>query len=78
MDTPIDDGGSAFPQVNGGGMTLREYFAGQALMGQIANANWNKLSLELQGISEDKHCAVAAFVAVCYADTLIAELKKGQ
>jgi hypothetical protein len=39
-----DDGGSAFPQIYGrsysdysdGGMTLRDYFAGQALAGWLA------------------------------------------
>lgn len=48
MNTPINDGGPEFPQENringlGGyelghpGMTLRDYFAGQALQGMIGS-----------------------------------------
>ena len=51
MSTPINDGGAAFPSlqkvredkpdgqlhwIQAGGMTLRDYFAGQALAGWIA------------------------------------------
>jgi hypothetical protein len=57
MNTPINDGGPAFPtheNVNDprtdgfhsvSGMTLRDWFAGQALMGQIARgADYEKPS----------------------------------
>lgn len=40
MSTPINDGGPAFPLATHGmvtsGMTLRDYFAGQALAGYLA------------------------------------------
>jgi hypothetical protein len=38
MSAPINDGGPAFPPGDGSenGMTLRDYFAGQALAGQLA------------------------------------------
>ena len=33
-----EDSGQAFPQpISGGGMSLRDWFAGQALMGMMAN-----------------------------------------
>ena len=38
MSAPIDDGGDAFPHPDGSfGMSLRDYFAGQALAGMCAN-----------------------------------------
>ena len=41
MSTPINDGGPAFPSGDGYqralGMTLRDYFAGQALVGLLAH-----------------------------------------
>jgi len=44
MSAPINDGGPAFPtatiaQKTEGGMTLRDYFAGQALAGILGSAN---------------------------------------
>jgi hypothetical protein len=43
MSTP-KDGGQAFPRFNDNGMTLRDWFAGQALAGMMAHqnagANW--------------------------------------
>ena len=49
MSTPINDGGPAFPvaetiHVYGpNGMTLRDYFAGQALAGILASANFGNV-----------------------------------
>ena len=56
MKTPSNDGGAAFPQhgwtnnpevlermKNQGGMTLRDYFAGQALAGILASANFGNV-----------------------------------
>lgn len=38
MSTPINDGGRAFPLVGySGGMSLRDYFAAQALHGLMAS-----------------------------------------
>lgn len=62
-----NDGGAAFPkpQCDGGagqgGMTLREYFAGQALAGLMA---------------ADANYGTAAEIAVKQAKALIAELQK--
>lgn len=49
MKTPSNDGGMAFPTVFPAehygtgyrGMTLRDYFAGQALAGALADPNFN-------------------------------------
>jgi hypothetical protein len=41
MSAPIKDGGSAFPVMYcSEGMTLRDFFAGQALAGILASANF--------------------------------------
>jgi len=42
MKTPSNDGGAAFPVMYvSEGMTLRDYFAGQALAGALADPNVN-------------------------------------
>ena len=80
----IDDGGPAFsgglfePQHGGSndrepwnaGMSLRQYYAGQALAGICANPAWN----------DAFHTSVmkpSAEAAVAMADALIAALKEG-
>ncbi len=53
MNTP-NDGGPAFPcgyhpegnSADQGGMSLRDWFAGQALVGLLSNANGNRELLE--------------------------------
>ena len=53
MKTPSNDGGSAFPLINdhthpttiNNGMTLRDYFAGQALAGILVSPNLTHLSI---------------------------------
>ena len=56
MKTPSNDGGAAFPVVDGyhkdgrhrggeSGMTLRDYFAGQALAGILVSPNLTHLSI---------------------------------
>ncbi len=54
-----NDGGSAFPQVYyglQGGMTLRDYFAAQALAGICANMNCNPTRLpHFENIAEDAY-----------------------
>lgn len=69
---PVDDGGPAFPEFSNGGilgptlqsgMTLRDYFAGQALAGPM--------------VSYEEHTFdAAARVAYALADAMIAERKK--
>ena len=52
MNTPINDGGPAFPVTgcvhpNGNamvGMTLRDYFAGQAMASLLVNRKFNEAS----------------------------------
>ena len=52
MSTPINDGGPAFPLINehthpttiNNGMTLRDYFAGQALAGILVSPNFTEAS----------------------------------
>jgi hypothetical protein len=75
---PINDGGSAFPfgqiseltgqPINGffePGMSLRDWFAGQALSGMMANSYYHE-----SGIVPIKDC-------YHFADAMIAERKKG-
>ena len=69
----VNDGGSAFPshgtmgEVVQEGMTLRDWFAGQALMGYLANPAPGAV-IESQ------------MVKICYimADAMIAEGEKGK
>lgn len=74
MTAPINDGGFAFPfgqisehtgqPINGcfnPGMSLRAYFAGQALSGMVR---------------EEENHDTAAFHAVAYADALIKRLER--
>ena len=85
MSAPINDGGPAFPYretENTGqyrhhyGMTLRDYFAGQALAGISPNieAEVDKLNPDGkyfdQRLSEWYQCA--AIRAYCYADAMLA------
>lgn len=73
MKGEIDDGGPAFPLPAGGvmqdGMTLRDWFAGQALNGMLsysmndACGNWNNNASK----------GVAARVAYEYADAMLGE-----
>ena len=85
MSIPINDGGPAFPVqsiysedhgTNSRGMTLRDYFVGQALAGISPNieAEVDKLNPDGkyfdQRLSEWYQCA--AIRAYCYADAMIA------
>lgn len=68
-----DDGGQAFPRAGGlgwEGMTLRDYFAGQALAGVLAN---------LAQMDSHVRSDQARFASDCYemADAMIAQ-RKGQ
>ena len=74
----ICDGGPAFPQpcgsngypanspygIAGGGMSLREYYAGQALSGLMANEN-NRAAYDPESCASE---------CIKYADALIKEL----
>ena len=80
MNNPINDGGSAFPSEQGEtqnnewnqtyqpGMSLRDWFAGQALAGMMANP----ILLELH---EDY--AMTAKACMHFADAMLAERLKG-
>ena len=78
MSSPIDDGGPAFPfdYGQGGvpGMTLRDYFAGQAMTAWIEDFCLNKPSVEMQN---DEALKVAEF---CYimANAMIVTRKEVQ
>jgi hypothetical protein len=53
MSTPINDGGPAFPPGDGSenGMSLRDYFAGQALAGALADPTCDLAPIELAKIA---------------------------
>jgi len=60
------------------GMTLREWYAGQALAGILSNPTWNQESLALAGIpAKVRITDVAATMAFEYADAMLAEAAKG-
>lgn len=73
MADPIDDGGPAFPtevrtiagtKTIGEGMSLRDWFAGQALAGLYANSN------------EEWPAAAAVLCAYDTADAMLSERKR--
>jgi hypothetical protein len=69
MSTPINDGGPAFPapayaaNITDTGMSLRDYFAGQALAGMLINYTTQKF-----GVGEQT-CAKGAYE---FADAMLA------
>jgi hypothetical protein len=88
MNTPntINDGGEAFPS-NGPhhlqrpGMSLRAYFAGQALVGELAASSTKEsVAALIKAAKESGNTAEQHIVIQCvrYADALIAELNKTQ
>ena len=81
MSIPINDGGPAFPaqpmhkfpdgaiiSLNQGGMTLRDYFAAQALAGVLSSGD-----VDIKTIVSNK-LAAASFTQSCYiiADAMLA------
>lgn len=75
LNKPFEDGGSAYPfvcqdisryQVHEPGMALRDYFAGQAMLGMISNP----------GIKAGVENEIVAKVAYNMADAMIAARKK--
>ena len=79
MKTPSNDGGSAFPLINdhthpttiNNGMTLRDYFAGQALNGMISGDAQPYISIKesADGIVQEGETASRAYR---YADAMLA------
>ena len=82
MKTPSNDGGAAFPVVDGyhkdgrhrggeSGMTLRDYFAGQALNGMISGDAQPYISIKesADGIVQEGETASRAYR---YADSMLA------
>lgn len=80
------DGGQAFPCAPGGtgeefepgaeGMTLRDYFAGQALNGFFSSPAWMKGADAAALKSDAKLADALAEFAYQYADAMIAEREK--
>ncbi len=79
MTRPIDDGGAAFPIVAYGvpkdGMTLRDWFAGQALAGILANRD---LLEKLGAYSANSTKVFAPSFALDVADAMISAKKGNQ
>ena len=78
MSTPIDDSGPAFPVSNDAnnngqlGMTLRDWFAGQALAGLLSNSSPGSNRVLLGGKQLAMDMAEASYA---YADAMIRERK---
>lgn len=69
MSAPINDGGPAFPVIYcTEGMSLRDYFAAQALAGMLQNYTTQKF-----GVGEQT-CARGAYE---FADAMLAARKEG-
>ena len=81
MSAPIDDGGPAFPmQVNSangnynyGGMSLRDWFAGQALNGVTTTANGLG---SLDELSRKEIMMKCAEIVYEFADAMLAARKE--
>lgn len=78
-DEEFDDGGPAFPKANKypceqDGMTLRDYFAGQAIAGILANGSSG--AAETAAESGFTTTRVIAMTAYKLADALIVERQK--
>lgn len=69
-----DTGGQAFPVDTGtaffAGMTLRDYFAGQALVGLI------RMPPEARGLNQEAYSIIIARASYSYANAMITERKK--
>lgn len=88
MKTPSNDGGAAFPLINehthpttiSNGMTLRDYFAGQALAGIAPYIDREIDKLDTNGKYFDNHANAwyqcAAIRAYCYADAMLASRER--
>lgn len=94
--TPIDDGGPAFPHISETldgrdricfaaqpGMTLRDWFAGQALQGSLCNASATSEGVAMavaeriaQGKSAATFVTTAAKAAYVYADAMLIARKR--
>jgi hypothetical protein len=81
MSAPLNDGGPAFPFISdhtypttiNDGMTLRDYFAGQALAGILSAREYTPFR-DRMGITEIRFHAMVAYDQ---ADAMLAARKKG-
>jgi hypothetical protein len=82
MSAPTNDGGPAFPPGDGSenGMTLRDYFAGQALAGITSRSVEVYKKLEGSGISmseiENELTQRLSCAAYIYADAMLSARKE--
>ena len=94
MSAPINDGGPAFPHAQRlwdndaqswavhsvGGMTLRDYFAGEALaalINQLAHTSQADKEMKKLGMCEGQFDRLCAKCAYDYADAMLAARKEG-
>ena len=87
MKTPSNDGGPAFPAPMNGpdgrtqhGMTLRDYFAGQALAGVVPGIEHAVDKIDPDSKYYDQNSdglyQCAAIRAYCYADAMLAACER--
>lgn len=91
MSEAINDGGSAFPAVQhtfhngdteyvGGGMSLRDWFAGKSLCG-IMSSIGNRLINESDSLTpQEAQRQILSLATICYAlsDAMLAEREKAR
>jgi hypothetical protein len=88
MTEPTKDGGPAFPQVEEiqidgrtvfvkqTGMTLREYFAGQAVVGMLSNQSLTKAIGIQSKIEKVESSNLISQICYKYADAMLQERSK--
>jgi hypothetical protein len=95
MSERINDDGPVFPIPPGtimpdgrertlfglSGMTLRDWFAGMAMLGRLSNSKVTKLKKGASRLTDEERNKLQAYVAeraYGYADAMIAEMEKGK
>lgn len=56
-------------------LTKWEWFAGQALMGILANPHWNTIQITLHGLEEKECFKLAASISDRYAAAMLSEME---
>jgi hypothetical protein len=73
----MESNDQAFPGEFAQGMSKREWYAGLALQGILANPTWNRVGIAAAGITtEAQSLRAAATLAFMYADAMVAQAEQ--